>query len=438
MSVSSAKAKLDAQAGDPATGYISKQDHKDSYDQLVADTALTGTTTAAAITVSGAVQVGATSGLVVGASGPKVLSGSGSPEGAVTAPVGSVFMRTDGGADTVAYWKTSGTGNSGWTAVDTGTGDVVGPASASDNAVARFDGTTGKLVQNSGVIVDDSNNVSGVGTLSCGAITASGDLTVSKASAGLIVSASSGNPGIYVSGVAGTSRLLRFQTSGTDRWYVGTESTSESGGNAGSDFGIYARSDAGGAISTPLFINRSTGKTTLGAVGATAGLELGSSGPRVMSGTGSPQGVVTAPVGSTWIDTSATTGAVQWIKASGTGNTGWKVQYGDTGWRAVGANLINGWTATHLRVRRVGETVSWSGYNINGTAATSDTFINLPSGFEAVFSVGLPVINYGGTYYTANMVAGTAARASITTGTVFQVTYMTASAWPSSLPGSVA
>jgi hypothetical protein len=29
-----------------------------------------------------------------------------------------------------------------------GTGDVTGPASSTDNAVARFDGTTGKLLQN--------------------------------------------------------------------------------------------------------------------------------------------------------------------------------------------------------------------------------------------------------------------------------------------------
>lgn len=40
-----------------------------------------------------------------------------------------------------------------------GSGNVVGPASSTDNAVARFDGATGKLIQNSGVIVDDSNNV---------------------------------------------------------------------------------------------------------------------------------------------------------------------------------------------------------------------------------------------------------------------------------------
>ena len=42
------------------------------------------------------------------------------------------------------------------------TGKVSGPGSATDNAVTRFDATTGKLVQNSGVIIDDSNNVTGI------------------------------------------------------------------------------------------------------------------------------------------------------------------------------------------------------------------------------------------------------------------------------------
>jgi hypothetical protein len=42
-------------------------------------------------------------------------------------------------------------------------GDVVGPASATDNAIARYDGTTGKLIQNSGVTVDDSNIVTASG-----------------------------------------------------------------------------------------------------------------------------------------------------------------------------------------------------------------------------------------------------------------------------------
>ena len=34
-------------------------------------------------------------------------------------------------------------------------GDVVGPASATDNAVARYDGTTGKIIQNSAVTIAD-------------------------------------------------------------------------------------------------------------------------------------------------------------------------------------------------------------------------------------------------------------------------------------------
>lgn len=38
-------------------------------------------------------------------------------------------------------------------------GDVVGPASSTDNAIARFDLTTGKLIQNSGVTIDDSDNL---------------------------------------------------------------------------------------------------------------------------------------------------------------------------------------------------------------------------------------------------------------------------------------
>lgn len=48
--------------------------------------------------------------------GPFFSSGAGTPEGVVTAPVGSIWTRTDGGATTTLYIKTSGTGNTGWTA----------------------------------------------------------------------------------------------------------------------------------------------------------------------------------------------------------------------------------------------------------------------------------------------------------------------------------
>jgi len=53
-----------------------------------------------------------------------------------------------------------------------GTGDVVGPGSSTDNAVARFDSTSGKLIQNSVVtIADSTGNMAGVGTLNTRTIT---------------------------------------------------------------------------------------------------------------------------------------------------------------------------------------------------------------------------------------------------------------------------
>jgi len=64
-----------------------------------------------------------------------------------------VTITTDAGTDSITISAT-GTG-----------GDVVGPASSTDNAIARFDLATGKLIQNSGVIIDDSNNVSGLASL---------------------------------------------------------------------------------------------------------------------------------------------------------------------------------------------------------------------------------------------------------------------------------
>jgi hypothetical protein len=42
---------------------------------------------------------------------------------------------------------------------------VVNAASSTDNAVPKFDGTTGQIIQNTGVTIDDSNNVSGVAQL---------------------------------------------------------------------------------------------------------------------------------------------------------------------------------------------------------------------------------------------------------------------------------
>jgi len=52
-----------------------------------------------------------------------------------------------------------------WVNASSGSGDVVGPASATDNAVTRFDSTTGKLIQNSTVTLDDNGNFGNVNSV---------------------------------------------------------------------------------------------------------------------------------------------------------------------------------------------------------------------------------------------------------------------------------
>ncbi len=46
----------------------------------------------------------------------KIRWGAGTPEGAVSAFVGTIFLRTDGSTSTTLYVKESGSGNTGWVA----------------------------------------------------------------------------------------------------------------------------------------------------------------------------------------------------------------------------------------------------------------------------------------------------------------------------------
>lgn len=46
----------------------------------------------------------------------RIFKGYGTPESVITAGVGALYLRLDGGATTTLYVKTSGTGATGWTA----------------------------------------------------------------------------------------------------------------------------------------------------------------------------------------------------------------------------------------------------------------------------------------------------------------------------------
>ena len=115
---------------------------------------------ASTITVddTGNVVLPASTGITLGT--PQILAGSGSPEGAVTAPVGSTYQRSDGGANTTTYRKESGAGNTGWVADSaSGTGDVTAASTfGTDNRIVRSDGVS-KGVQATGISIDDSDDI---------------------------------------------------------------------------------------------------------------------------------------------------------------------------------------------------------------------------------------------------------------------------------------
>lgn len=105
-------------------------------------------------------------------------------------------------------------------------------------------------------------------------------------------------------------------------------------------------------------------------------------------GTGNPNGVVSAPVGSTFVntETGGFNGARRWTKATGSGNTGWVVVDGDTGWRDITpymSNLDAANTGT-AKAKRVGKQVTYAFNNVLLASGSGSLLIynGVPAGYR--------------------------------------------------------
>lgn len=96
-------------------------------------------------------------------------------------------------------------------------------------------------------------------------------------------------------------------------------------------------SDGGGSVTLPESSNNST----------TSSSEL--------IGEGMPNGKVNGTIGQTYVDTKKTNGALKWIKRTPSGNTGWAVLDGDTGWKTLNSTSKLG--ASYVKARRINDIV---------------------------------------------------------------------------------
>lgn len=161
-----------------------------------------------------------------------------------------------------------------------------------------------------------------------------------------------------------------------------------------------------------------TGNTLGIAGGNNVTLPLPDNVGQEIRGTGSPEGRITAEIGTTYVDVNVTNGALKWIKESGNGNTGWRVLIGDTGWRTL--NSVSRSGNSFIKIRRVNNLVTyqfgglqwgWFGvgrrngpgfvrHNSSGDKGAKLTYPNgIPEGFRSENSLVGPIYDDKGRPY---------------------------------------
>jgi hypothetical protein len=244
----------------------------------------------------------------------------------------------------------------------TGAGDVVGPSSATDNAVARYDTTTGKLIQNSLVLIDDTGSVTGVNALTAESLTVNNNVTLGS--------------------------------SNTDTLEVRSRITTDLEPNADNakDIGTSGRNWRDG------FFGRNLSTVNLEVTGTTS-----FDGAQGTSG----QVLTSAGTGATPTWTTPTTGTVTSVGTAGT----------------VSGLTLTGGPITSSGTITLGGTLAVTPSNFS--SQTANTFLAAPNGslgvptFRTIVAADVPTLNQNTTGTAAN-VTGTVAIANGGTGQTTQ------------------
>lgn len=209
-------------------------------------------------------------------------------------------------------------------------------------------------------------------------------------------------------------------------------------------------SDGGGSVNLPTNATPTPSRT-------------GQSNEYEIHGTGMPNGKVTAPVGTTYIDTNVTNGALKWIKRKGDNNQGWEVMYGDTGWKRL--SISSGYQQSTLRVRRINNVVTYKldglnkdlfgivrrggpGYLAHASDPERNVYLlynnRIPTGYRSTMSLSGQIFDgtgnpYGswflgginnGNYFMFHFTEPVSTDNNITDIVVSNISYITDDPWP--------
>ncbi len=162
------------------------------------------------------------------------LSGSGTPEGAVTADVGSVYHRTDGGSGTSLYVKEIGSGNTGWATVSSGGGGTPGGSNTQlqYNNSSAFGGISGATSNGTAVTFTSGNMVATLPKLITGINDTNGNslftLTATASAVNDITyaNAATGNNPTFTASGSDSNVGFRFVAKGTGTFTFSSTATS--------------------------------------------------------------------------------------------------------------------------------------------------------------------------------------------------------------------
>ncbi len=266
--------------------------------------------------------------VLIGAGGQRIEVVSGTPEGTLSRPVGSIAVRSDGGSGTTLYIKETGSGNTGWRVIGivSGSGGVAGTLI---NTIASTAGSLAVFLDTTGTNTAPSTNLT---------VNATGDMTARSYSSGITT-----NGFIRVWGEGGGSLTITNNSTNIVRlwvprtftdgfpyidvqgtnWYMTNSSIPiASLGDMSAGY-ILGRLDGTGS-GAPQEIAYIPDNVLQNIGRLAAAVQFGGGGQKIFVGTDSPEGAVSLPVGSFFLRSNGGTGSTAYIKeGGGSGNTGW-------------------------------------------------------------------------------------------------------------------